>query len=95
MVYLFIYFSPLRDRIRNDEIRRRTKVTNIAQRISKLQWQWAGDVCRRTDGRWGKRVVKGCERSENNTKNNQSCWDGDPETENAALVDPNVLDRRH
>ncbi|CAH2227233.1 jg23093 [Pararge aegeria aegeria] len=48
----------LRDRIRNDEIRRRTKVTDTAQRISKLKWQWAGHVCRRTDGRWGRRVLE-------------------------------------
>ncbi|CAH2238495.1 jg5676 [Pararge aegeria aegeria] len=48
----------LRDRIRNDEIRRRTKFTDIAQRISKLKRQWAGHVCRRTDGRWGRRVLE-------------------------------------
>ncbi|CAH2217718.1 jg17 [Pararge aegeria aegeria] len=48
----------LRDRIRNDEIRRRTKVTDNAQRISKLKWQWAGHVCRTTDGRWGRRVLQ-------------------------------------
>ena len=40
----------LRDRLRNEEIRRRTKVTDIAQRISKLKWQWAGHIARRTDG---------------------------------------------
>ncbi|CAH2261736.1 jg7601, partial [Pararge aegeria aegeria] len=39
----------LRDKIRNNEIRRRTKVTDIAQRISKL----AGHVCRKPEGRWG------------------------------------------
>ena len=39
----------LRDRIRNDEIRRRTKVTDIAQRIACLKWQWAGYIARRTD----------------------------------------------
>ncbi|CAH2218499.1 jg3196 [Pararge aegeria aegeria] len=48
----------LRDRIRNDEIRRRTKVTDIAQRINKLKWQWAGHVCRRTDGRWAILVLE-------------------------------------
>ncbi|CAH2237468.1 jg12801 [Pararge aegeria aegeria] len=37
----------LRDRIRNDEIRRRTK-----------KCQWAGHVCLRTDGRWGRRVLE-------------------------------------
>ncbi|CAH2229599.1 jg27431 [Pararge aegeria aegeria] len=48
----------LRDRIRNNEIRRRTQVTDIAQRISKLMWQWAGHVCHRTDGRWGRHVLE-------------------------------------
>ncbi|CAH2260814.1 jg26211 [Pararge aegeria aegeria] len=43
-----------RDRIRNDKIRRRTKVTGI----SKLKWQWAGHVCRRTDGHCGRRVLE-------------------------------------
>lgn len=48
----------LRDRIRNEEIRRRTKVTDIARRIARLKWQWAGHIARRTDGRWGRRVLE-------------------------------------
>lgn len=48
----------LRDRIRNEVIRQRTKVIDIAHRISKLKWQWAGHICRRTDNRWGKRVLE-------------------------------------
>lgn len=48
----------LRDRIRNEEIRRRTKVTDIARRIAKLKWQWAGHIARRTDGRWGRKVLE-------------------------------------
>ncbi|CAH0401258.1 unnamed protein product [Chilo suppressalis] len=36
---------PLRDRIRNEEIRRRTRPTDIAQRIVKLKWQWVGYGC--------------------------------------------------
>jgi hypothetical protein len=32
----------LRDRIRNQVIRQRTKVTDIAHRITMLKWQWAG-----------------------------------------------------
>ncbi|KAI8431595.1 hypothetical protein MSG28_016084 [Choristoneura fumiferana] len=31
----------LKDRIRNEAIRHKTKVIDIAQRISKLKWQWA------------------------------------------------------
>jgi hypothetical protein len=48
----------LRDRIRNQVIRQRTKVIDIAHRISMLKWQRAGHISRRTDNRWGKRVVE-------------------------------------
>ncbi|CAH2259291.1 jg10036 [Pararge aegeria aegeria] len=41
----------LRDQIRNEEIRRRTRVNDIAQRVAKLKWKWAGHIARRTDGR--------------------------------------------
>jgi hypothetical protein len=42
----------IRDKIRNEEIRRRTKVTDIATRIAKLKWQWAGHVARQDSERW-------------------------------------------
>ncbi|CAG9124695.1 unnamed protein product [Plutella xylostella] len=48
----------LRDRIRNEEIRRRTKVTDMAYQVSKLKCQWAGHIARRTDGRWSRRVLE-------------------------------------
>lgn len=48
----------LRDRIRNDVIRQRSGVTDIAHRISKLKWQWAGHISRRTDGRWSRKVLE-------------------------------------
>lgn len=48
----------LKDKIRNEIIRERTKTTDIARRVSKLKWQWAGHVCRRTDGRWSRRVLE-------------------------------------
>jgi hypothetical protein len=35
-----------------------TKVIDIAHRISMLKWQWAGHISRRTDNRWGKRVLE-------------------------------------
>jgi hypothetical protein len=44
----------LRDQIRNQVIRQRIKVTDKANRISMLKWQWAGHISRRTDNRWGK-----------------------------------------
>lgn len=48
----------LMDKIRNEDIRKRTEVTDIAHRISQLNWQWAGVVCRRPDGRWSTRVLE-------------------------------------
>ncbi|CAH2211483.1 jg24928 [Pararge aegeria aegeria] len=48
---------PLRDQIRNEEICR-TRVTDIAQQVAKLKWQWAGHIARRTDGRWGLNVLE-------------------------------------
>jgi hypothetical protein len=46
----------LRDRIRNDEIRIRTEVTNVDRRIADLKWQWARHIARR---------IVGAERSSN------------------------------
>ncbi|KAI8423592.1 hypothetical protein MSG28_012671 [Choristoneura fumiferana] len=48
----------LRYIIRNDDIRSRTKVTDIARRIAKLNWQWAGHIALRTDGRWGQKFLE-------------------------------------
>ncbi len=48
----------LRDKIRNVEIRQRTKVTDIARKICRLKWQWAGHVARKTDGRWARKVLE-------------------------------------
>ena len=46
------------DKIRNTHIRKRTKVTDIARKISKLKWQWASHGCRRADARWTKCVLE-------------------------------------
>lgn len=47
----------LRHRIREKEMRRQSKVTAIAQRISELKWQWVGHLARGTDGSWGRKVL--------------------------------------
>ena len=47
----------LRDRVRNEEMRRRTKVTEIAERIATLKWRWAGHIARMTDDRWTRRTM--------------------------------------
>ncbi|CAH2242160.1 jg25574 [Pararge aegeria aegeria] len=38
------------DEIRNEEIRRRTRVTDIAARVAKLKWQESGHIARKTLG---------------------------------------------
>ncbi|KAJ8706366.1 hypothetical protein PYW08_010992 [Mythimna loreyi] len=48
----------LRDRNRNKDIRKRTKIADIAKRIAKLKWQWAGHIARRTDCLWGRKVLE-------------------------------------
>ncbi|CAH2240751.1 jg4232 [Pararge aegeria aegeria] len=45
--------GSLRDKIKNEDIRRRTRVTDLAQRVAKQKWQWAEHIARRTVGRWG------------------------------------------
>ncbi|CAH2210906.1 jg23572 [Pararge aegeria aegeria] len=47
----------LRDIIRNVEILGRTRVTDIAQRVVKLKWQWAGHIVLECQPRTGKRSV--------------------------------------
>ncbi|CAH2264474.1 jg16941 [Pararge aegeria aegeria] len=48
----------LRDQFRNEEIRRSSKVFDIAKQVAKLKWQWAEHIARRTDGRWGPKVLE-------------------------------------
>ncbi|CAH2241591.1 jg3926 [Pararge aegeria aegeria] len=47
-----------RDQIRNKEIRRRTRVTETAERVAKLKLQWLGHIARRTDGSWDRKVLE-------------------------------------
>lgn len=42
----------LRDKIRNEELRRRAKkVINPMEKITHLKWNWAGHVARMSDNR--------------------------------------------
>ncbi|CAH2217443.1 jg10547, partial [Pararge aegeria aegeria] len=47
----------LRDQIRNEEIRKGTKVGDTAQRVAKLKWKRVG-IARKIDGRWGPKVLE-------------------------------------
>ncbi|CAH1234661.1 unnamed protein product, partial [Diabrotica balteata] len=48
----------LKDRVRNEEKRRRTGVDDIILRINKQKWRWAGHVARMEDGRLTKRLLE-------------------------------------
>jgi len=48
----------LSDRVRNIDIRKRTKVEDIITRIAKLKWQYAGHVARPNDDRWTRRLLE-------------------------------------
>jgi hypothetical protein len=68
----------LRDRIRNQVIQHRTKFTDIAHRISMLKWRWDGHISRRTDNRWGKRVLEWRPRlGKRNVGHPQARWSDD------------------
>ena len=49
--------SYKKDRIRNTELRRKTKVEDIILRIKKSKWRWAGHTARQNDNRWTKRLL--------------------------------------
>lgn len=48
----------LRDKIRNTELRRRTKVRDIVEEVAKMKWRWAGHIARYDDNRWTRRVLE-------------------------------------
>lgn len=48
----------LRDHIRNEELRRRTGVTDVIKRIATLKWNWAGHIARMSDDRWTRKLLE-------------------------------------
>ena len=48
----------LRDHIRNEDLRRRTGVTDVVNQIGQLKWNWVRHVGRMSDGRWTKRFLE-------------------------------------
>lgn len=47
----------LRDHIRNEEIRSKTKVKDVMERIATLKWSWVGHVARQDDTKWTKQIL--------------------------------------
>lgn len=42
----------LRDRFRNEKIRKRTGVDDVLKRITRTKWRWTGHIAKPNDGRW-------------------------------------------
>ncbi|XP_030753651.1 uncharacterized protein LOC115880560 [Sitophilus oryzae] len=47
----------LRDHIRNADIGRQTRITDIVERIANSKWSWAGHMARQSKERWAKRLL--------------------------------------
>ena len=60
-----------RDKIRNDEIRRRTGVTDVVQMARNLKWSWAGHISRRSDNRWTVRITEWTPRDSGRSRGRQ------------------------
>ena len=61
-----------KDRMRNTEIRARTKISDIIIRVKKLKWNWAGHIARRQDNRWTKGFSIGIQEITKGPKNDQT-----------------------
>lgn len=48
----------LRDRVRNDDIRSRTKVADVVEKIARQKWKWAGHAARMSGDRWPKKLLQ-------------------------------------
>ena len=48
----------LSDKIKNEVIRNKTKVTDIVEKVRNLKWKWAGHVCRMPYDRWARILVE-------------------------------------
>ena len=47
----------LRDKIRNETLRSKTKLTDVMHRVAKLKWQWTGHVARQNIDRWPNKIT--------------------------------------
>ena len=52
----------LRDRISNEEVRRRSQVVDIVVEYKRRKMRWAGHVARFSDNRWTQRLSEWCPR---------------------------------
>jgi len=48
----------LGDKMRNEEIRKRTGAEDVIEYIAKRKWKWTRDVAKTNDNGWTKRILK-------------------------------------
>lgn len=48
----------IRDKVRCSEIRKKTGVKDIIEKIKEAKWRWAGHVARLNDNRWTRRILE-------------------------------------
>jgi Reverse transcriptase (RNA-dependent DNA polymerase) len=48
----------LKDKIKNEDIRRRTKVRDVIEEIAAKKWRWAGHIARQHSSRWTLRILQ-------------------------------------
>ena len=48
----------LRDKVRHTDIRQKTKVKDIIEKIKETKWRWAGHLSRSQDNRWTKKLTE-------------------------------------
>lgn len=53
-----LFGVSLRGRLLNENTCKKASFTDIVHSIVKLKWRWAGNIARRTDSRWGQRVLE-------------------------------------
>ena len=68
----------LRDKVRNEELRRRTGLKDVVTEAKHLKWKWAGHVIRRSDNRWSHKTTLWIPREggETNFQRTGECGDG-------------------
>lgn len=47
----------LRDMVRNEEIPRRTGITNVIELVARLKWQWVDQIGKQRTRRWTYKVT--------------------------------------
>ena len=61
-----------RDKVRNEDLRKKTNARDIIQEIKTKKWRWAGHLARRKDNRWTHNVTNWTPRTQTRRRGRQS-----------------------